>query len=81
MTQPLRWGILGTGMIAGKFAEDLKHTPQGNLTVSGSRRQETSDAFAAKHGGRGVAGYDTLLNDPDVDAVYISLPNGLHAEW
>jgi len=81
MTQPLRWGILGTGMIAGKFAEDLKHTPQGNLTVSGSRRQETADAFAAKHGGRGVAGYDTLLNDPDVDAVYISLPNGLHAEW
>ena len=81
MTQPLRWGILGTGMIAGKFAGDLKHTPQGSLAVSGSRRQDTADAFAAKHGGRGVVGYDALLNDPEVDAVYNSLPNGLHAEW
>ncbi|SVD98474.1 uncharacterized protein METZ01_LOCUS451328, partial [marine metagenome] len=52
MTQPLRWGILGTGMIAGKFAGDLKHTQQGSLAVSGSRRQDTADAFAAKHGGR-----------------------------
>ena len=81
MTQPLRWGILGTGMIAGKFAADLKHTPQGSLAVSGSRRQDTADAFAARHGGRGVAGYDALLNDPEVDAVDNSLPNGLHAEW
>ncbi len=81
MTQPLRWGILGTGMIAGKFAADLSHTSQGSLIASGSRRQETADSFAAEHGGRGIAGYDALLNDPDVDAVYNSLPNGLHAEW
>ena len=81
MTQPLRWGILGTGMIAGKLATDLKHTSQGILVASGSRRQETADSFAAKHGGRAIPGYDALINDPDVDAVYISLPNGLHAEW
>ncbi|MBC8242780.1 MAG: Gfo/Idh/MocA family oxidoreductase [Verrucomicrobia bacterium] len=81
MTQPLRWGILGTGMIAGKFAADLRHTPRGHLAASGSRRQESADAFAAQHGGRGVAGYEALINDPEVDAVYISLPNGLHADW
>ena len=68
-------------MIAGKFTGDLKHTSQGNLIASGSRQQETADSFAAKHGGRGIAGYDALLNNPDVDAVYNSLPNGLHAEW
>ena len=81
MTQSLRWGILGTGMIADKFAADLKHTSQGVLVASGSRRQQTADPFALKHGGRGIAGYEALINDLDVDAVYISLPNGLHAEW
>ena len=81
MTQSLRWGILGTGMIAAKFAADLKYTSQGVLVASGSRRQQTADSFAVKHGGRGIAGYEALINDPDVDAVYISLPNGLHAEW
>ena len=81
MTQSLRWGILGTGMIAAKFAADLKYTSQGVLVASGSRRQQTADSFAVKHGGRGIGGYEALINDPDVDAVYISLPNGLHAEW
>jgi len=81
MTPPLRWGILGTGMIAAKFAADLKHTSRGRLAASGSRQKETADAFAAQHGGRGVAGYEALINDPEVDAVYISLPNGLHADW
>ena len=80
MTQPLNWGILGTGMIAHKFAAELKDTSSGALVASGSRRQETADAFAAEHGGRGVPGYAALLDDPKVDAVYNSLPNGLHAE-
>ena len=68
-------------MIARKLATDLKHTPTGIHVASGSRLQETADLFAAKHGGRGIAGYEALINDPDVDAVYNSLPNGLHAEW
>ena len=42
MTQPLRWGVLGTGMIAAKFAADLKYTSQGVLVASGSRRQQTA---------------------------------------
>ena len=66
MTQPLRWGVLGTGMIAGKLATDLKHTPTGIHVASGSRLQETADLFAAKHGGRGIAGYEALINDPDL---------------
>ncbi len=66
MTQSLRWGILGTGMIAAKFAADLKYTSQGVLVASGSRRQQTADSFAVKHGGRGIAGYEALINDPDL---------------
>ena len=81
MNQSLRWGILGTGMIATKFANDLKHTPSGELVATGSRRLETAEAFATTHGGRGVSGYEALINDPEVNAIYNSLPNGLHAEW
>ena len=81
MSETLRWGILGTGMIAGKFAADLKATTKGELAATGSRNQSSADDFAAEHGGKGVAGYDALVNDPEVDAVYNSLPNGLHAEW
>ncbi len=77
----LKWGILGTGMIAGKFATDLPGAERGTLVATASRGQESADAFAAKHGGRGVAGYQALLDDPEVEAVYISLPNGLHNEW
>lgn len=81
MSETLRWGILGTGMIAGKFAADLKSTSLGELSATGSRNQSSADGFAAEHGGKGVVGYNVLVNDPEVDAIYNSLPNGLHAEW
>ena len=81
MTQPLRWGILGTGMIAAKFAADLNQTPLGYLEATGSRRQNSAEAFAATHGGRAITSYETLIKDPAIQAVYISLPNGMHAEW
>ena len=81
MSETLRWGILGTGMIAGKFAADLKSTSLGELSATGSRNQSSADGFAVEHGGKGVVGYNVLVNDPEVDAIYNSLPNGLHAEW
>lgn len=77
----LRWGILGTGMIAKKFAADLPKSVTGELAATASRSRNSADAFAAEFGGKGVEGYRQLLDDPEVDAVYISLPNGLHAEW
>ena len=81
MSEILRWGILGTGMIAGKFAADLKSTDLGEMKAVGSRSQTAADSFSSKNGGKGVKGYEALINDPDVDAIYNSLPNGLHAEW
>lgn len=81
MSKKLRWGVLGTGTIAKKFAGDLKATELGELAATGSRSQSTADAFASEFGGKGVDSYEALVSHPEVDAVYNSLPNGLHAEW
>ncbi|MEZ5277500.1 MAG: Gfo/Idh/MocA family oxidoreductase [Opitutaceae bacterium] len=79
---PTRWGILGTGGIARKFAKALNETPTGVLTAVGSRSGPAARGFAEEFGaGRAHASYDELLRDAEVDAVYISLPNHLHAEW
>lgn len=77
-SKKLRWGILGTGMIAKKFAADLPHSKTGELAATASRNQESANRFAAEFGGRGIAGYEALLADPEIDAVYLALPNGLH---
>ncbi|MEO7424373.1 MAG: Gfo/Idh/MocA family oxidoreductase [Fibrobacteria bacterium] len=77
----LRWGIMGPGGIARKFARDL--IGQGiPITAVASRDAARSAAFAAETGiTQSHAGYQALLENPDVDAVYIALPNHLHAEW
>ncbi len=77
----LHWGILGTGMIATKFATDLPQSRTGILEATASRSRASADAFAHKFGGRGLAGYETLIEDPAIDAIYLSLPNGLHHDW
>ena len=79
----IRWGIIGAGNIAHRFAESLKHVEEGELIAISCRKMEKARAFAREYpcsylyddGGYG------LLENPDVDAVYISLPHGLHCEW
>lgn len=78
---PLRWGILGTGMIAKRFAADLPFSHTGTLTAVASRSAESATAFTKHYGGIPVEGYEALLARDDIDAVYISLPNTLHHEW
>jgi predicted dehydrogenase len=77
----LRWGILGCGNIAGKFARDL--AAQGiPMAAAASRDSARSADFAARHGiPRAYGEYAALLGDPGVDAIYVALPNHLHAEW
>ncbi|MEU5259991.1 Gfo/Idh/MocA family oxidoreductase [Amycolatopsis sp. NPDC021455] len=77
--KPLRWGIMGTGLIAGAFAEDLKLTDSGVVAAVGSRAAESAARFADRH--RVPArhsSYEALANDPDVDVVYVATPHPLH---
>ena len=76
-----RWGILGTGSIATKFALGLGDADNAELLAVGSRSSETAAAFAAEHGAAHAhSSYDELVKDPDVDAIYIATPHVLHRE-
>lgn len=82
MNPPLRWGLIGTGWIAEKLALAVNETSSGVLAAVGSRNSETAHAFAARHGiPRAHGSYAALLEDPEVDVIYISTPHPLHAEW
>lgn len=82
MNSSLRWGILGTGRIAGIFAGGVAESRTGTLVAVGSRAKHTAKAFAERHGCcRAHPSYETLLEDSDVEAVYISTPHPMHAEW
>jgi predicted dehydrogenase len=78
----LRWGILGPGRIAPRLVRAVSGCDRGELVAVASRDRDRAAAFAAAHGIRQAFGsYDALLAAPDVDVVYVSLPNHLHAEW
>jgi predicted dehydrogenase len=75
-----RWGIIGTGRIAGVFAEGLRELPDAQLAAVGSRAQQTADTFGDKYGAaRRYASYEQVANDPEVDAVYVATPHSGHA--
>lgn len=77
----VKWGILSTGWIAHQFATDLAHASNGTAYAVGSRSQESADKFAADHGiPVAYATYEELVNDPDVDAIYIGTPHPFHRE-
>jgi predicted dehydrogenase len=78
----LRWGILGAGKFAGRFAEGIIASTTGTLAAIGSRTQENTDKFGDEYNvPKRYASYQALLDDPDIDVVHISLPNHMHAEW
>ncbi|RSM43373.1 gfo/Idh/MocA family oxidoreductase [Amycolatopsis balhimycina DSM 5908] len=77
--KPLRWGIMGTGLIAGVFAEDLKLTGSGVVAAVGSRTAGSAARFADEHRVPvRHSSYEALANDPDVDVVYVATPHPLH---
>jgi predicted dehydrogenase/aryl-alcohol dehydrogenase-like predicted oxidoreductase len=78
----VRWGILGTGNIASRFASQVPASETGVLAAVGSRSQSSADEFGAKYDiPNRHASYDELLADDTVDAVYIATPHPLHPEW
>ena len=80
--RPLKWGILGPGRIAPRIVRALDGNARGELRAVAGRDEGRARAFAARYGAPVThPTFDALLDDPLVDAVYIALPNGLHAEW
>ena len=78
----VRWGILSTAAINRAIIPAIAMSPRSELIAVASRTQEKVDKYAQKHGiPRAYGSYVELLADSDIDAVYISLPNSLHAEW
>ena len=79
---PLRIGILGCANIARQFARDVAPSPAVDVVAVASRQMETASAFAKAHGiQRHYASYDALLSDASIDAIYLPLPNSMHADW
>jgi len=81
-TPPLRIGILGCANIARQFARDVSPSPAASIVAVASRQADKAAAFAAEFKiARHHASYEALLADAGVDAIYLPLPNSLHAEW
>ncbi|MBB6429062.1 Gfo/Idh/MocA family oxidoreductase [Algisphaera agarilytica] len=84
METPLRFGILGTGNIAHQFADGVAHARHSSIAAVGSRSDESARAFGAEYeinNAMCFGSYDQLIACDAIDAVYVSLPNHLHAPW
>lgn len=92
--QIIRWGILGAGRIAHRFAASLETEPQAKLVAISCRSATKAAAFAEKFdvdaagalsdealGNIPGAAHEALLARPDIDAIYLALPHGLHRIW
>ena len=77
----IRWGIIGPGRIAQTFADGIAHSRSGKLVAIASRNPEKPGLGDNFPGARIVSGYEALLADKDIDAVYIATPHTGHAEW
>jgi xylose dehydrogenase (NAD/NADP) len=78
----LRWGLLSTARINRRLIPAIRAAERAELLGVASRSLQRAEAYAGEWDiPRFYGGYQSLLDDPDVDAVYVSLPNSLHAEW
>jgi predicted dehydrogenase len=82
VTAPFRWGLLGTARINRAVIPPMRASDRHQLAAVASRGAERAEAYAREWSIPAAFGtYDDLLASPDIDAVYIALPNSLHAEW
>ena len=83
MEKKLRWGVLGgTSWIArDAIVPGIRKSRNGRLVAVASRDPDEAQRYYGKDAGVRIMGYDDLLADPSVDAIYIPLPNAMHAEW
>ena len=81
-TSAVRFGVLGTARIATRVGPAIRDAAGAELSVIASRDGQKAATWASEHGAtRSVQGYEALLDDPDIDAVYIPLPPSLHRQW
>src|SRR2546427_3061864 len=79
MTEPVGWGLIGTGGIAHASAPDLMFTHSGRAAAVGSRHLDSTNRFADEFGiPNRHASYEALVADPDVDVVYVATPHPMH---
>lgn len=80
--EPLRVGVLGTARIAEAAIVVPAHATGTRLVAVAARDRTRAEAFAAEHGvEKALDSYPDVLADPEVEAIYNPLPNGLHAPW
>ncbi len=76
------WGVLSTARIGARLVAGARQTDEAEIVAVASRSEATAQAFAEAHRiPRAHASYEALLADPDVEAVYVPLPNSMHVEW
>lgn len=81
MKKTHRWGILGAGRIAEKFALALDHTEGNEVFAIASQDEERGKQFGERHQAKKIyKGYEPLAADPEVDIIYIATPHAFHAE-
>ncbi|WP_321886483.1 Gfo/Idh/MocA family protein [Paraburkholderia bannensis] len=79
---PVKFGILGCANIARQFIRDIKDSPVAVVDAVASRNGDNARSFAAETGvERSFASYERMLEDPGIEAIYLPLPNSMHAEW
>ena len=82
MTHPVKWAIMSTANINRKVIPGAHASPKVELVAVASRDQARADRYAKTWEiPRAYGSYEALLADPEVEAVYISLPNSMHCEW
>ena len=78
----IRWGILGGGNIARRFAQSMEDIRDSRITAVSCRSREKAEDFAGRYGiERAFGSHESLLEDDQVDAIYLALPHGLHCLW
>jgi D-xylose 1-dehydrogenase (NADP+, D-xylono-1,5-lactone-forming) len=82
VSQPVKWGIISTADINRKVIPGAQVSPKVDLIAVASRDQARADEYAKQWEiERAYGSYEALLADPEIEAVYISLPNTMHCEW
>lgn len=81
MSQKIRWGILGAGNIAQRFARSLAEEPSSELVGAAGRTASKVRDFCGEFSCQAFDSYDALVADPAIDAVYIAVPHAQHARW